>query len=293
MVADAMRRQGIEDPLAYIKTNPAQFGEIVVRPVDRRENYVKRVIGLPGDRLKIQSDTIFINGNAIGFADNVQFNYLIPVSGTISDDRWKELGVRAEDHGAAPVDGTEIAGLGYRFYTVPLTQAMKKEVETWPEVLGPLVKENESGIYDTGNVWPLGTDWRWTRSDTDEFWIPKRGKTLHLTLQNLPLYRRAIETYEGNTVEVKNGKIYVNGVDNPYYTFRMDYFWMMGDNRDRSLDSRYFGLVPEDHVVGTPFRILISIDEERGLLESGKIRWNRILANPNPDKAQSEEKHWK
>ena len=288
LIAHALRERGVDNPVEYFKANKEQFGDIIVRPVDRRENYVKRVVGLPGDRLQIVDDTVHINGNKIDFADNVQFNYIIPVSQVISDDKWLELGVRREDHGAAPIQNFD----GSFFYTVPLTSHMKAEVETWSEVAGPLVKENEAGLYEIGNVWPLGNVWGWTRSDTDEFWIPKRGKTLHLTLENLPLYRRAIETYEGNRVEVKNGRIFINGEENPYYTFRMDYYWMMGDNRDRSLDSRYFGLVPEDHIVGTPARILISIDEERPLLDFNKIRWNRILTNPNPDKANAEEKNW-
>ena len=290
MITHALRERGL-DPQEYIALNKAQFGEIIVRPVDRRENYVKRVIGLPGERLQLINDTVYINGSPIAFADHVQFNYIIPVSRAISDDKWLELGVRREDHGVAPISGNELAGGLY--YTVPLTDEMKRIVEAWPEVIGPLQKENIAGFYEIGNVWPLGNDWGWTRANTDEFWIPKRGKTLHLTLDNLPLYRRAIETYEGNKVEVKDGRILINGIDNPYYTFRMDYYWMMGDNRDRSLDSRYFGLVPEDHVVGTPQRILISIDEERALTDPRKIRWNRILANPNPDKDKAREKGWK
>ena len=236
----------------------------------------------PGDRLKIVADTVYANGKMVPYAKNLQFNYIIPVNRPISDDKWLELGVRREDHGAAPFVGNENGGVPY--YTVPLTAEMKAIVEKWPEVAGTLEKENVAGFHDIGNVWPLGNRWRWTRSDMGEFWIPKRGETLHLTLNNLPLYRRAIETYEGNKVEVRDGKIFINGKENPYYTFKMDYYWMMGDNRDRSLDSRYFGLVPEDHIVGTPMRILISIDEERGWFDAGKIRWNRIFANPNPDK---------
>lgn len=286
-----LRMQGEVDPMAHYKRNYAFFGDIIVRPVDRRENYVKRVIGLPGDRLQMVNDTVVINGEKIGFADNVQFNYIIPVSQGISDDKWLELGVRQEDHGIAPIQSFAMGG--NKFYTVPLTSKMLKTVSTWPEVSGPILKENETDLYDRSYlIWPLGNSWGWTASNTDEFWIPKRGKTLHLTLENLPLYRRAIETYEGNKVEVKNGRIFINGEDNPYYTFRMDYYWMMGDNRDRSLDSRYFGLVPEDHIVGTPARILISIDEERPILDLNKIRWNRILANPNPDKEKAAEKNW-
>ena len=285
-----LRMQGL-NPSEYYQYNQMQYGDIIVRPVDRRENYVKRVVGLPGERLQMVNDTVYINGKPIGFADNVQFNYIIPVTAPIPDDRWLQLGVRREDHGPAPFSGLEMGGALY--YTVPLTAEMKRVVESWPEVSGALIKENDAGFLDKSNfIWPIDNSWGWTTSNTDEFWIPKRGKTLELTLNNLPLYRRAVETYEGNTVEVKNGRIFINGEDNPYYTFKMDYYWMMGDNRDRSKDSRYFGLVPEDHIVGTPARILISIDEERSITDINKIRWNRILANPNPDKKKAAEKNW-
>lgn len=115
---------------------------------------------------------------------------------------------------------------------------------------------------------------------------------MHITPDNLPIYRRCVEVYEGNKVELRDGRIFINGKDNPYYTFRYDYYWMEGDNRDRSLDSRYWGFVPEDHIVGSPMVVLISVDEEKGLFDSGKIRTERILANPNPDKSKSAEKGW-
>ncbi|MDE6294473.1 MAG: S26 family signal peptidase [Muribaculaceae bacterium] len=124
------------------------------------------------------------------------------------------------------------------------------------------------------------------------FWIPKRGVTLHVTLNNLPLYGRCIETYEGNKLQVKDGVIYINDKPSEYYTFKYDYYWMMGDNRDRSLDSRYWGFVPEDHIVGSPMFILVSLDAERSLTESGKIRWDRILKDPNPDKTAGNKKGW-
>ena len=135
---------------------------------------------------------------------------------------------------------------------------------------------------DSG-MFPLGASYGWTRPDMGPFWIPKRGSTLHLTMENLPIYERAISVYEGNDLRVKAGKIYINGEQTDYYTFKMDYYWMMGDNRDRSADSRYWGFVPEDHIVGSPMFIIASFDEEKGLFD-GKIRWNRILRDANPDR---------
>lgn len=275
-----LERRGIEDPKAYIEANKAMFGDIVVRPVDRRENYVKRAIGLPGERLKIVDDVIYINGKPIEDAENVQFNYVIPVKGIIPTEKWQSIGVRAEDHGNAPIS---VDGIPYMFYDVPLTKEAKATVETWPEVTGELIKESKTGFYDLGGMFPLGNRYGWTRPDMGELWIPKKGSTLKLTLWNLPVYERAIRTYEGNDLQVKDGKIYINGKETDQYTFNMDYYWMQGDNRDRSADSRYWGFVPEDHIVGSPMFILASFDEEKGLFD-GKIRWDRILRNANPDK---------
>ncbi len=281
-IAYELRKEGITDPLAYMKSNSSIFGDIVVRPVDRRENYVKRAIGLPGDRLRISGDTIYINGKAIAEPENVQYNYIVPVSGVIPEEKWKEIGVRMEDRGTAPIYN-EVAG--FSFYDIPLTAAMKKEIETWHEVIGPLQRESQSGFYELGDIFPLGANYGWTRTDMGEFWIPKRGSTLHITPDNYPVYERAIRTYEGNDLSMKDGKIYINGKETEYYTFKMDYYWMMGDNRDRSADSRFWGFVPEDHIVGSPMFIILSLDQERSLM-NGKIRWNRTFANPNPDKGK-------
>ncbi len=278
-----LRRQGIEDPKAFIESNPDKFGKLLVRPVDRRENYVKRAIGLPGERLEIKNDIIYINGQALAEPTNVQFNYIIPVSGVISDDKWDSINVRKEDRGERPITMTET---GFTFYNVPLTKEALATVQSWPEVNGKIVRESASdtyGIYyELGDVWPLGAHTGWTRPDMGEFWIPSRGTTLHLTLDNLPLYERAIRTYEGNTLEVRDGKIYINGEPTEYYTFKMDYYWMMGDNRDRSLDSRYWGLVPEDHIVGSPMFVLVSFDEDKRF--PSNVRTERILKGANPDK---------
>ncbi len=281
-ISHDLRANGIDDPAEYIRLHPEQFGELVVRPVDRRENYVKRAIGLPGERLKIVNDTIYINGEPIAEPENVQYNYIVRVSKPIDQNRWLDLGVRLEDVAQGPMHDES---RGIWIYDVPLTYAMADAVERWPEIVAPLMRESDTGLLDLGNVFPLGAPYDWQRNNMGEIWIPKRGVTLHLTPSNYPLYERAIRTYEGNDLEMRDGKIYINGKQTEYYTFKMDYYWMMGDNRDRSADSRYWGFVPEDHVVGSPVFIILSLDKDRSLT-NGKIRWNRILSSPNPDKSK-------
>lgn len=280
-IVNSLKAQGVEDPRRYIADRPQEFGEVVWRPVDRRENYVKRCIGLPGERIKIVDDVIYINGKAIENAENVQFNYIVEVNSAIPREQWEEVGVRWEDHGVEPHKSQFD---GRMFYDVPLTADAKAIVEKWPQVVAPLRYEREfydlSGDY---SLFPGNDPYGWTRPNMGEIWIPKKGATLRLNKYNLPMYERAIHTYEGNDLEVKDGQIYINGVPTDKYTFKMDYYWMMGDNRDRSADSRYWGFVPEDHVVGTPIWVLISFDEERSLLD-GKIRWDRIFKDANPDK---------
>ena len=116
----------------------------------------------------------------------------------------------------------------------------------------------------------------WTTHDYGPVWIPKRGVTIRLNKNNYALYERPIRVYENNKLELRNGNIYINGKQTDTYTFKMDYYWMMGDNRDRSADSRFWGFVPEDHIVGKPLMVWISLDKDYGLFD-GKIRWNRFF----------------
>ena len=278
-----LKRNGVENPKAYIEANPDIFGEIVYRPVDRRENYVKRTIGLPGERLLIRNDSIFINGEYMEQPTNVQFNYIIPVSAPIAVDRWEEIGVSLDDFNQS-LTRDDLTGRLY--YDIPLTGEMKAKVEKWPEISGELLTEAQTGMFNLApGIFPLGNDYGWSRPNMGELWIPQRGATLHLTPDNLPVYERAIRVYEGNDLEIKDGKIYINGEPNEYYTFKLDYYWMMGDNRDKSADSRYWGFVPEDHIVGTPMFVFASFDKDKSLFD-GKIRWNRILKSANPDKGK-------
>ena len=251
--------------------NKEIFGDIIYRPVDRRDNYVKRCLGLPGETLQIRDGIVYINGKAVPQPKNVQYFYYVETDGTfIDEDLYDELGISMDDrHG----QGNQ--------YILPLTAAMKRTLESKPWV--QTIQRIQPDAGETLITYPVGVDYGWTHANYGPIWIPKKGAKVDLTVQNLPLYERCIRNYEGNTLEVKGGQIYINGKVATSYTFKMDYYWMQGDNRDNSLDSRYWGFVPEDHIVGTPSIILISFDKDHTLLDGG-IRWNRIFKMPNPDK---------
>ena len=243
-----------------IEQNPQEYGLIDTRPADRRENYVKRCVGLPGQTLQIKNHIIYIDGKANKEPDNVQYTYYVKLKQRLDDDIMKELGITMEDL-------TSLNTMGY----MPLTNHAVKELKKRQiaESIKPNVDANELDIY------PLNGNTHWTRDNYGPIWIPAKGKSIDLTLKNLPIYERPIRTYEGNKLEVKDGKIFINDQEATKYTFKMDYYWMQGDNRHNSLDSRYWGFVPEDHIVGKPIFIWWSSDPDRGGF--GGIRWSRLF----------------
>ena len=157
-------------------------------------------------------------------------------------------------------------------YRMPLTKQALAIAEKLPSVTKIVVEPAELG----GSTYPLGYETGWTRDNYGPIWIPKRGATIELTPANLALYSRCIRNYEGNQLDIQDGKVRINGKEATSYTFKYDYYWMMGDNRHNSADSRYWGFVPEDHVVGKPIMVWLSLDKDRSLFDGG-IRWNRLF----------------
>ena len=235
---------------------------IVARPVDKRENYVKRCVGLPGDTILVRASQLYVNGLAQKEIPGLQQIYRIVTSAPFSHVALDNM-----DVAISPEDYDRTTGE----YWVPMTDANVQKMRAASNVIS-VDKLRSTG----GDVFPNTVDMGWSESDFGPLWIPSRGATVALTPDNLPLYERIIDVYEANDLELRNGVIYINGAPASEYTFRMDYYWMMGDNRQNSADSRFWGFVPEDHIVGKASFVWLSLDKSKGLFD-GKIRWNRMF----------------
>lgn len=229
---------------------------IVSRPVDKRENYIKRCVAVAGDTLHIIGGELFVNGVLADKALDEQKYYTIRTSSPLSAYALQNLGI------------TELSA-GSNHYFMPLTESMIKALGKMPNVVSitPYTASEQA--------FPHSADYAWTVDNFGPLWVPKKGVTVPLSLDNLPLYERIIDVYEENDLRVEGDEIFINGEKATSYTFKMDYYFMMGDNRHNSADSRYWGFVPEDHIVGKASFIWLSIDREKSF--PSNIRWNRLF----------------
>ncbi|MFA6126960.1 MAG: signal peptidase I [Bacteroidales bacterium] len=247
-----------------VLNNTDAFGKIVVRPVDRRENFIKRCIGTPGDTIEVRHNWVFVNGVAQDSIENMQFTYDILTDGTpINQKKLEAMDVAREDIQFSNGE-----------YILPLSFKKAKEFARFTNVRSVALMETPAGEWD-GITFPFTAEFKWNRDNYGPVWIPKKGATVPLTLQNLPLYDRVIHAYEGHDLKVTGGQILIDGKPATSYTFKMDYYWMMGDNRHNSADSRFWGFVPEDHIVGKPKFVYLSMNKDKKF--PGNIRWNRVF----------------
>ena len=273
---------------ARVWSDKVIFGNIVYRPVDRRENYVKRCIGMPGDSLQIIKNEVYINGVHSPLPAKAQFNYIVETFGSYWNDRqFRTLGISKDDSRNLLNDNIsflEAVGIEKNpdgsfnpVYLLPLTQESLQKLEKsgWARS----IRIEPDDYFYNGDIYPYIESFRWTRDNYGPIWIPQKGATIELNKKNLAIYSRCIVAYENNTLQTVDNVVMINNRPADTYTFKYDYYFMMGDNRHKSQDSRSWGFVPEDHIVGKPILIWLSTDKDRGIL-SGGIRWKRIFKSP-------------
>ncbi|HAF27812.1 MAG TPA: S26 family signal peptidase [Bacteroidales bacterium] len=275
--ADELKRRDIQSgnpikPFETYKTIARKYiwdqFNITVRPVDKRENYIKRCVAIHGDSLKIIHGQVYVNGEQQTHFEDMQYDYYVKTNGMeINSKHLERLNIAIDDR-------RFIASSS--MYELPLTQENVENLKNFPAVTTVSKYENTNINMANISIFPFHSDYTWTEDNFGTLYIPEKGVSIELNLENLPLYHRIIETYEGNKLEVKGDEIYINDQKVNSYTFKMNYYFMMGDNRHNSADSRYWGFVPEDHVVGKAVFIWLSLDKDKSFLN--KIRWNRMFS---------------
>jgi signal peptidase I len=260
----------------------------IPRPVDKKENYIKRCIGLPGDNLSIVRSIVHINGKAIENPENSNHKYHIFTNGVPLDPQFlkskydidtytKFLGNEGDYNEASEYDMIAYQNDTSYIYEANLSKSQLAGIKAITDV-----KRIDTVFFQPGDFNFHGQNYFFNKVNgspdyMSSVWIPKVGGKIALTTENFPIYEKAIKEHENNpTLEIKNGKIMLEGKEIKEYTFKMNYYWMMGDNRHNSMDSRYWGFVPEDHVVGKAVFIWMSWDK----FKKG-IRWNRLFHTVN------------
>ena len=239
-------------------------------PVDLKNNYIKRCVGIPGDKIEVKETQVVINGTPLANPEEMQFSYEVLTNNEISERNFEKMGIDPTDlAGASRIDESKVV------YTIFMTATKVEEVKAMkmPYVISINQKKREGGEW---NIFPSKRASKWNGDNYGPITIPYKGMSLEINDSTLGIYRKMIERYEyNNEVKIDSGKLTIEGKAVTQYTFKQDYYFMMGDNRHNSLDSRYWGFVPADHIVGKGFFIWLSLDKYGSGL--GKIRWNRFF----------------
>lgn len=248
------------------------YGPLIVRPADKKDHYVKRCVAIHGDTLSVVNGRVYVNSQAQEVWPGVQTTYNVVTDGSrINLKTLEKLGLNLSEL------SFDESLPGYP--QMPLTAAMLEQIKACANVRSV---EEQVDVYPPDYpdsylmLFPFKEDFRWTRDNYGPLWIPEAGATVRLDSHNIALYERIIRVYEKNNLKItSDGHFIINGKETDEYTFKQDYYFMMGDNRHNSLDSRYWGFVPEDHIVGRPALIWLSTDSAKSF--PSNVRWKRFL----------------
>jgi len=241
------------------------FGDIVARPVDKRENYIKRCIAIPGDKIEIRDQIVYVNDKPVNYAGTRQFHYIVKTDGSpINPLVLDKLDITEE-----------INQMSENEYMMTLTDKDVSIIKGFTNVKGVEKVIEPKGTW-LPYIFPFDSTYRWNVDNFGPLVIPKAGVTIPINIKNISLYARIIDPYEHNKLKIVGNKIYINGKESTSYTFKMGYYWMMGDNRHNSADSRFWGFVPIDHIVGKASFVWLSLDKNKSLF-GGKLRWGKML----------------
>jgi signal peptidase I len=237
------------------------------RPVDKQENYIKRCVGIPGDKLEVKQGILYINDKMADMPERMQWKYHVQTDG--SDFNPKTL------MDLQITEGAKTSNMGD--YELTLTKENAEKVKAFGNVVHIEPMFDKAGVY-AEYIFPFDPQRKWNVDNYGSLTIPKAGETVALNMSTLPIYKRLIEVYEKNKLEIKDSKIYINDVLASSYTFKMNYYFMMGDNRHNSADSRFWGFVPEDHIVGKAVFVWLSLDNNSTSIFN-KVRWKRVFVS--------------
>ncbi len=234
---------------------------IIVRPLDKKENYIKRCVAIAGDTLQVVGGKVIINGKPQKEIETLQFRYEVQTTAPLRPAILEKLQIREY-------------GITKKGYVMLLNEKQLEALKTYKSITSIQKQEFPEG-FRYNECFPQSSNYNWNKDFFGPLVIPKAGTTVELSTKNLPLYKRIIELYEANTLRIDGENIYINDTLATSYTFKQDYYWMMGDNRDNSLDSRFWGFVPEDHIVGKAVVIWFSSEQNKSFPAS--IRWSRLF----------------
>ena len=260
---------------AEILQNPVLSKKIITRPVDKRSFYIKRCVGLPGDKIEVRNGLLYVNDQETGAKGKIQYRHHVHYNRQLSKDELREIERKYDLSFVRNQNGQVIPQF------VDMTIELAKQLQTeYPQIDSIERQIQGAGQADRG-IFPYNVrKFPWNNDQYGPIEVPKKGQEVRLNLDNIDLYARIISAYEGHELKLDNGQIFIDGKPADSYTFEMDYFWMMGDNRHNSADSRSWGFVPEDHVVGKPLFVWMSL--RNASLGEG-VRWHRVFKSATGD----------